>query len=189
MVETLIIIEMSLKCWNWKVYFWDIWNATLEVVAPLLFNFKPSWRKNAGQFVKFRHFEIFLPFFTTIRGKIGLSSKDNILMRTISVWIPLVRHSGGAGVGMIGEGGAGQHGLDHLHHQHHHQQQQQRGHAAHGPQGGSRSVQGIELKLQNCFHCLLSFLLCPNETHVTGNTCVPKPKKTFCTITSESWTK
>ena len=91
--------------------------------------------------------------------------------------LPLVRHSGGAGVGMIGEGGAGQHGLDHLHHQHHHQQQQQRGHAAHGPQGGSRSVQGIELKLQNCFHCLLSFLLCPKKTHVTGNTCVPKPEK------------
>jgi len=85
--------------------------------------------------------------------------------------LPLVRHSGSAGVGMIGEGG-----LDHLHHQHHHQQQQ-RGHAAHGPQGGSRSVQGIELKLQNCFHCLLSFLLCPNETHVTENTCVPKPEK------------
>ena len=81
--------------------------------------------------------------------------------------LPLVRHSGGAGVGMIGEAG-----IDHLHHQH----QQQRGHAT-GPQGGSRSCQGIELKLQNCFHCLLSFLLCPKKTHVTGNTCVPKPEK------------
>ena len=90
------------------------------------------------------------------KSKIGLS-KDFFNEDNISV-LPLVRHSASAGVGMIGDGG-----LDHLHHQHHHQQQQQRGHAAHGPQGGSRSVQGIELKLQNCFHCLLSFLLCPKK--------------------------
>ena len=74
-------------------------------------------------------------------------NEDNISV------LPLVRHSGGAGVGMIGEAG-----IDHLHHQHH----QQRGHAT-GPQGGSRSCQGIELKLQNCFHCLLSFFLCPKK--------------------------
>ena len=99
------------------------------------------------------HFTLFLLLY---KSKIGLS-KDFFNEDNISV-LPLVRHSASAGVGMIGDGG-----LDHLHHQHHHQQQQQRGHAAHGPQGGSRSVQGIELKLQNCFHCLLSFLLCPKK--------------------------
>ena len=132
-------------------------------------------------------------FLAEILGIFYFFSADKKLANTEAIQLKkdhinvllLVRNSGGAGVGLIGagsEGGSGHHGLDHLVHHHHHQQQQQhQQHRSAGPQGGSRSVQGIEMKLQSCFHCLLSLLLCPKK-----NTCNQKHmcpcEKTFCTM-------
>ena len=134
-------------------------------------------------------------FLAEILGIFYFFSADKKLANTEAIQLKkdhinvllLVRNSGGAGVGLIGagsEGGAGHHGLDHLlHHQHHHQQQQQhQQHRSAGPQGGSRSVQGIEMKLQSCFHCLLSLLLCPKKKNTCNQKHMCPCEKTFCTI-------